>query len=73
MHTETCDGQTQEVSQELWWFVLAFNKDGSIMAGAAKKDIKIQNFENGYLQEKQVGVSLLAQQAQHTYQLNKYE
>ncbi|CAD8142273.1 unnamed protein product [Paramecium pentaurelia] len=48
--------QIQEVYQEQWCFALAFNKQGSIMAGASKKDIKIWNFEKGQLRDS--GVTL---------------
>ncbi|CAD8113129.1 unnamed protein product [Paramecium sonneborni] len=50
-HQEFIYQQVQEVHQKQWCFALAFNKIGSIMAGAAKKDIKIWNFEKGQLKD----------------------
>ncbi|CAD8192395.1 unnamed protein product [Paramecium pentaurelia] len=52
--------QIQEVPQEKWCFALAFNKEGSIMAGAAKKDVKIWNLKNGQLQDS--GITLKGHQ-----------
>ncbi|CAD8124541.1 unnamed protein product [Paramecium sonneborni] len=43
--------QIQEVFQEQWCFALAFNRQGSIMVGTAKKDIKIWDFEKGKLKD----------------------